>query len=582
MFLLGSRVGIFNQNKKIELRKQESDVAFEIQKKFNISYISANILAARDFKADDKLKHFLYPTLKDGLPNPKNMMGLEKASDLIIEAINNNEKIAICSDFDVDGLTSASQLINLFNDLNIDVKNYVPDRFSEGYGLNERMIEQAKDEGVTLLLSLDYGTTNRKEIEFARKNGIKTIVIDHHHVGENNPNADVFVNPKQKGCGFSEYELCTAGLVWYLIILLRKKLKEQNSNIHIDPKDYLDLSAIGTICDMVPLIGPNRVIAKKGIEEINLSKRVGIIALKNALNLNKEINCYDISFNIGPRLNAAGRMLTGDIVVELLTTHDEKRAKKIVEKLDRLNKERQTIEEKVKQESIKQIDSLDCLKFGFCCWHPSFHTGVVGIVAQRLVEKYYKPSVVLGLDNDGMFKGSVRGIAGFSVIECLTSLSKYLEKFGGHEMAGGVSVKRENIKIFSEEFSKFCERKLQTIDYIPKVIADTKILLEDLTKDIVDEFNLFSPFGMANPNVQLLCENLLVKKTYVLRDAHLKVVLSDSSDKIISGIIWKQVEHPMLKEGKKVDIVFKPQVNSFGGFDEIQANISAVRISKEI
>ncbi len=569
-----------NQNKKIILRNQNEDVAHDIEKNFNISFVSARVLSARGFKLDENLKNFLRPTLKDGLPDPKKMLGLEQASDIIVEAIKNHEKIAICSDFDVDGLTSASQIINLLKDLNIDVKNYVPDRFSEGYGLNERMVKEAKKDGATLLLSLDYGTTNEKEIKLAQELGIKTIVIDHHHVGKNNPRSDAFVNPNQEGCGFCEYALCTAGLVWYLIILLRKKLYEENDKIKIDPKDYLDLSAMGTICDMVPLIGPNRVIAKKGLEVINNSKRVGIIALKNALNLNKEINCYDISFNIGPRLNAAGRMLTGEMVVELLTTLDEKKAKKIVGKLDKLNKERQVIEEQVKKEAIRQVESLESLKFGLCCWHPSFHTGVVGIVAQRLVEKYYKPSIVLGLDQDGIFKGSIRGIEGFSVIECLTSLSKYLEKFGGHEMAGGVSIKRENIKIFAEEFNKFCEKKILTIDAVPKVIADIKISLNELNKDIINELNLFSPFGMENPPIQFLCENLLVNKIYVLRDSHLKVVLSDSYGKILIGMLWKQTEHPMLKEGKKVDVVFKPQINSFGGFEEIQANISTVSPSK--
>ena len=563
-------------NKKIILRDKKSEVAKKIRDKFNLSEITSNILASRGFNDDTEISHFINPTFKSGLPNPSLIKDMDKALNLLVEAIKNNDNVAICCDFDVDGLTSSSQMQNFLSSLNIKSKIYVPDRFSEGYGLNERMIDDAKKDGAALLLSLDYGTTNQKQVMYAKDNGLKVLIVDHHHVGQNDPNSDSFINPKQEGCGFTEYELCTAGLVWYLIIALKKRLEEIGFKNLKDPKEFIDLAAIGTICDMVPLVGPNRVIAKKGLEFLNDTKRVGLIALKNSIGINKKVTSYDVSFSIGPRLNAAGRMDSGEIVTELLTTNDEKRAKRIAERLEKLNSQRQKIEEQVKKEAIKQVEKLDYIPSGICVYHPNFHTGIIGIVAQRLVETYYKPSIVLGLDGDGIYKGSMRGIENFSVIECLEALSPYLEKFGGHTMAGGLSIRRESIKVFASEFNKYCEKKFKYIDSTCKVTADIELTIEDLTKNVIDELNLFSPYGSANPAPILLCKNLEVKKVYILKNAHLKVVFSDESNKMLTGMLWRQIEHPFLKEGRKVNLAFKPTVSNYFGIEEIQANIVAV------
>ena len=257
------------------------------------------------------------------------------------------------------------------------------------------MVEEIAAGDFGLLITVDYGTTNDKELTLAREHGIPTIVIDHHHV-ETAPPADVFVNPKQEGCNFADATLCAAGLVWYFIAALRKSLPAAKE---LDPREYLDLACLGTICDMVPLIGANRVIALKGLERLNVTRRAGLRALKDVVGIKKEVTCGTVGFGIGPRLNAAGRMVNGELVIQLLTTTDSKKAKRIAKRLHKLNAERQDIERAIKDEAVERVAESATVPDGIVVWDKEFHTGVIGIVAQRLVETFYRPSIVCGEDD---------------------------------------------------------------------------------------------------------------------------------------------------------------------------------------
>jgi single-stranded-DNA-specific exonuclease len=561
-----------NVYKTIRLRSQNNEEAKKISAQYNLSPVAANALAARGFKADLVLSNYIKPSLREGLPDPKGLKNLDKACELISETLKKKGKIAICCDFDVDGLSGGSQLHAFLNVLGVENKVFVPDRFEDGYGLNEKMIRQIAKDKYALVICIDYGTTNIKELNLARELGLKSIVVDHHHVGDIKPACDVFVNPNQKDCGFSESILCASGLTFYLLLGLKNCLKEAS---HIDIKDYLDLACLGTICDMVPLRGVNRIIAKRGLELLTKTTRPGLQALKNVSGLNKEIQCSHVSFGIGPRLNAAGRMIHGDVVVELLTTNDSVKAEKLAQQLNRLNLERQEIEQRVKEKAVYLVNGLEKLPYGIVVHDNEFHTGVIGIVAQRLVEAFYRPSIVLGMDDEGTYKGSVRGIKGFSVIEALNSVSKYLIKFGGHEGAGGLAIKSENLEAFALAFADVCEERLLKLEIDPYVEADAGVFLSDLDLDLVKELKSFAPFGVGNPSPVLLIHNLKVKDVRVLKNTHLKVTFSDGK-RYLTGFLWKQTEHPELLAGNKVNLAFRPDENTFNGSTEIQANIQAV------
>lgn len=557
--------------KKIRLRTQNINEAKKIQTSLGLSEIASQVLAARGFKVDKVLQDYINPTLKDGLPDPVELKNLDKACLLIKEILDAKKPIGICCDFDVDGLSGGAQVYHFLKRVGGEVYPFVPDRFTEGYGLNERIVQSARTLGVKLLITIDFGTTSVKEIEFAKSLCMKTIVVDHHHVGSICAKPDIFVNPQQKGCGFADKTLSASGLAWFLLIGLKKALPQASS---IDVREYLDLACLGTICDMVPLTGANRVIAKRGLEFLTSTRRTGLIALKNVIGIKKEVTCHDVGFGIGPRLNAAGRMVHGEVVMELLTTEDSKKAESLAQRLNRLNLERQDTEGEVKERAIQMIE-MTSLQSGIVVWDKDFHTGVVGIVAQRLVENFYRPSVVMGIDQDGMYKGSVRGIKGFNVIEALHAISETMHKYGGHEGAGGLTVLPDKLELFVEAFIAECERRLSKIETHPYAEADVEVGADLLDFPLIDEVMNFSPFGMGNPVPIFLTKGLKVLDVKELKGAHLKATLTDGK-RYIPAVMWRQTSHPALVVGAKVNIAYRLDRNIFNGFAELQANLQAV------
>ena len=570
-------------HKKIGLRQQHPNVARKIEEEYGLKSLSSRVLAARGYKVDQQLGNYLEPSLKTGLIAPDALKGLKEACDIVAHCITQKKSISIACDFDVDGLSAGSQLVHFLRAIGVTAHIFVPDRFEDGYGLNAKIVAEAATRQSALLITVDFGTTSHKELKLAKEAGLKTLVIDHHHVtpGEEPP-CDAFINPQQVGCGFADKTLCAAGLVWYFLVGLKDKLKKIiPAAADIDVRSYLDLACLGTICDMVPLIGVNRVIARRGLELLGLTHRPGLIALKNVAGLKKDISCYDLSFALGPRINAAGRMVHGELVVDLLTTTDSMQAASIAGRLNRLNGERQETEKDVKEQSLKKLQGLypsGDLPEALVLWDPEFHTGVVGIVAQRLVEMFHRPAVVLGIDKDGAYKGSVRGIKGINVVEALAASSERLIKFGGHEAAGGLSIEKQNLESFRDDFISFCKGKFNSETLQPIAQADTEAGLSEITKPSIDEFDRFAPFGIGNPTPQVLVKGLRVESIVEIKGTHTKAALTDGRN-FIAGLLWRQVDHPLLKKGKKVDVVFKPDYSNFNGVCEIQANIQAVQAS---
>ena len=558
--------------KKIRLRAQEPVIAEAIERSHTTSSVAARILAARGFEPGKKLDTFIAPSLRDGLPEPGDLKNLNQAAQLIAAVVAKKQKVAIACDFDVDGLSGGAQLVHFLRAIGVQCKAFVPDRFSDGYGLNEKIIRQAAQESFALLIAIDFGTTSSHELSLAADLGIKTVVIDHHHVGKNVPSCDVFINPQQKGCGFAEGIMCASGLAWYLLIALKNHIP---AAAKIDLREYLDLACMGTICDMVPLTGANRVIAKRGLEALTTSNKVGLRALKNVIGIKRAVTCYDVSFGLGPRINAAGRMVHGEMVIDLLTTNDSEMAARLAARLNKLNSERQDTELLVKDRAIEFVHTQKSLPAGIVVWDKDFHTGVIGIVAQRLVERFYRPSAVLGVDTPGIYKGSVRGIKGFSVVEALADVGANLIKFGGHDGAGGFSVAENKLEDFKTAFEATCAERLKQIDTEPSVDADTEIELHEVSKGLVNELQRFAPFGIGNPGPTLLARNVHVIEVRDIKGAHLKVHLSDGT-RHISGLMWRTTEHPALYPHAKVNIAFRPEISSFNGIEEVQATLQAV------
>lgn len=560
--------------KTVRLKPQNLTSAQEIETKLKLSSVSSRILAARGFTPGEDLEKFINPSLKDGIPHPKDLKGLTEAVTLIKETIKNNEAIAITCDFDVDGLTGGAQVFDFLKRIHSKVFIFVPDRFSEGYGLNDRIINDAKTHEAKLLITIDFGTTNTKEFILAREHGIKSIVIDHHHVSENPP-ADVFINPKQNGCGFADASLCASGLCWFLLVGLRQEIKEASN---IDVREFLDLAAMGTICDMVELKGPNRTLAKRGLERISDTKRIGLKNLKALAGVRNPVGCYDVSFGLGPRINAAGRIVHGEMVIELLTTTDQSQAAKIAQKLNSLNAERQEIELSMKEIAVKNIEAKKELPFGMVVASKTFHTGVIGIVAQRLVEVFYRPSCVLGEDAKGIYKGSVRGIKGFSVIGALQETKDLLLKFGGHDGAGGFSIEEKNLTNFESLWNQVCEKSLKKLEVKPYAEADTEAELSEIKKETIEELESLAPFGVGNPSPQVLLKKLRVVDAQSLKGAHLKLQVSDGRV-TMPALMWKTPSHPHAFPGAFIDVVAKPDLNLFNGLATLQLTLQAIEKS---
>ena len=560
-------------HKSIKLRPQHPSAAGKIQENHKLNPVIARVLAARGLSVGEELSNYIEPTLKTGLPHPDKLLNLDKACALIGETLRAGKGIAVCCDFDVDGLSGGAEIAHFLTSIGAKTKVYVPDRFVDGYGLNESMIRGSADENFGLVITVDFGTTNQKELSLARELGLKTIVIDHHHVGDAISTADVFINPNQPGCGFADKILCASGLAWYLLLGLKAALPEAKD---VDAKAYLDLACLGTICDMVPLIGVNRVIAKRGLELLGKTTRPGLMALKNVIGLHKQnVSCSHVSFGIGPRINAAGRMIHGNLVIELLTTSDSNQSDKLARRLNQLNLERQNIEERVKERAIQQVERGGFLPSGILVWDKEFHTGVIGIVAQRLVETFYRPSAVLGLDQEGIYKGSVRGIKDFSVIEALAECGDLLIKFGGHQGAGGFSVKEENLEALAERFESVCAARLADIETDPIAVADTSAKLADIEFSLIQSLGQLAPFGIGNPGPLLLFEDLRVVDVRSIKNTHLKATLADGS-RFITAVMWKKASHPALEKGALVRVVGKPELSKYQGVEELQIVLQAV------
>lgn len=487
------------------LSKNEEDIE-KISQEMNISFLASKILFNRGLKNKDEIIKFLNPKYND-FYDPFLLNDMKKATERILRAIEKDENIWIYGDYDVDGVTSTSLLVNFFFSIGIDVRYYIPNRHTEGYGLNKSAIEYIKEQKGDLIITVDCGITSIEEANFAKSIGIDMIITDHHTPSENLPEAIAVINPNRRDSNYPFKKLAGVGVAFKLVHAISIEFR-----VELDIS-LLPIVAIGTVADIVDLMDENRLIVKKGLELIKKSSNIGIQSLIEVTGLrDKDITSGHIGFIIGPRINAAGRMDSANMGVELFTTNDPDLASDIAKRLDEENKKRQSVERDILEQAEKMIvdnnmenDNVIVLS------SKGWHAGVIGIVSSRITEKYHRPSVLISIDDEGIGKASARSIEPLNIYNALKECEDLFLGFGGHSQAAGLSIESENINTFRSNINEIVGNMLDDEDFVKEITVDAIIKAEDISINTVKELETLSPFGMGNSSPVFLFEDAIAR-----------------------------------------------------------------------
>ena len=553
--------------KKWQIYQVEKEKIEELQKKYNLNKLLATILVNRGITEEKQIYKFLNPKRND-FYNPYEMPDMDIAVKRIVKAIKNQEKTIIYGDYDVDGITSVTVLKSFLVERGLNVAEYIPNRLEEGYGLNENAVKEIANQGYTLMITVDCGISAIEEVEYANKLGIETIITDHHEPGNELPKALAIVDAKRKDNKYPFRNLAGVGVVFKLIQAI-------GTELNLDEKEYLkylDIVCIGTISDIVPLVDENRVIVKLGLKLVEQTRNLGLKAILQASGYSK-IDSSTISFGVAPRINACGRMGHQEEALKLFLSKDMNEVNELTQKLNEYNRLRQETEKNIYTDAIMQIERDGLAnKNTIVVMGKNWHHGVIGIVSSKITELYFKPSILL-CEEDDIGKGSGRSIPGFDLYEALTQCKNAIEKFGGHSMAVGISVKKENLEMFKKELEQISkERNIEEI--VPILKIDAQIDLEEINKEMVESLKELEPFGEENKTPLFMIRNLKIDSIRALSEGkHLKLTLKGNKN-IVNAIGFNLGELSNdYKIGDKIDAVGNLEINSFNGVDNIQINI---------
>lgn len=557
-------------NKKWGFYEVKEDIVQDIAAKFGISEVLARILVNREITKEEDVKVFLEPTRND-FYDPLLLPDMKKAVDRIIKAIETKEKVVIFGDYDVDGITSVTVLKKFLKERGLETGYYIPNRLEEGYGLNQNAIEKIKEEEYTLMITVDCGISSINEIEECNKLGIQTIITDHHEQAEKIPNAYAVVDAKRKDNQYPFRELAGVGVVFKLIQAISKELGLE----HKEYLKYLDIVAIGTISDIVPLVDENRVIAKLGLRLVEMTRNIGLKELINTLGYSK-IDSNTISFGVAPRINACGRMGHQEEALKLFLTDNIVEAKDITRNLNKYNTERQEKEKEILRQALEELENEDLEnKSTIVLGGDNWYHGVIGIVASKITESFFKPTILIDFE-DGEGKGSGRSIPGFDLHEALNYSSEHLEKFGGHAMAVGLTIKKEEFENFKSKFEEIA--KIKNVKQIQPIIKiDSQITRKDFNFETIKEIKKLEPFGEKNERPKFLYKNLKINSIRALSEGkHLKLTLKDDNFMIDAiGFNLGSLASEFLI-GDKIDVVGTLEENNYNGMEKIQINIKDI------
>jgi single-stranded-DNA-specific exonuclease len=554
------------------------EVISSLQNELSVDETIAKLLSLRGINTFEEAKTFFRPTL-DMLHDPFLMKGMDVAVERIIKAIANKEKVLIFGDYDVDGTTSVALVYSFFKNYISEIRYYIPDRYAEGYGISFKSIDYAEENNYSLIIALDCGIKANDKIDYANSKNIDFIICDHHLPGDEVPKAIAVLDPKQHDCPYPYKELAGCGIGFKLAqaFCIQNGIDEQ------EVFQYLDLVVTSIAADIVPITGENRVLAHFGIKQLNENPRPGIKALFALTKQDKEIDITTIVFTIAPRINAAGRIEHGSKAVELLIS-DTDEATEFSKKINETNSQRRDIDVSITDEAyeIMELDPITPFKKSTVLFNPGWHKGVVGIVASRMIERYYKPTIIL-TESNGMATGSARSVKDFDVYTAIENCSHLLDQFGGHKFAAGLSLKTENVKAFTAAFENEVSRTIKPEMLIPTVEIDLEISLDDINDKLIRILNQFAPHGPHNMTPTFCSRGVLdTGFAKVVGNNHLKMEVYQPKTQLtkIEAIAFNKGDFlNFLKRNIPVDIVYKIKVNEFRGTTSIQLMIEEIKAS---
>lgn len=562
-----------------KIKQPSEDHVASLKKEFNTSEIIAKVLANRGIESLKSSHNFFNPS-NDQLHDPFMMKNMDIAVDRISKNIQNQKPILIFGDYDVDGTTGASLLYLGLKDLNAIVEYYIPHREKEGYGLSSGGIDYAHSIGADLLITCDCGINAFQPVDYANEHGVDIIITDHHIPDKKLPNAYAVLNPKQKGCEYPFKGLCGCGVAFKLISALSEK-SGIGQNVGLN---YLDLVALATSADMVPILDKNRVLVHGGLDQLEESKSPGIHQLLVQTGLvGESLNVGKLVFGLAPKINAAGRMGDANRTVELLTTSDKTRAEELASILVRENKRRQLIQEDIVNDAIRLVHSQVDLEnnkvviIGAKGWHP----GVVGIVASRIKDEFSRPAIVIAFDKEGIGKGSARSIPNLDLYEALSYAAKFLEGYGGHPMAAGLTVREDKFENFKSLFLRNVNKILTNDDLIPAISIDGEMALTDINSRFMRFLEKLGPFGPGNMRPKFVSRNLSISGQPRLmgNGEHIRFIVSQNGRNYPAVGFKLSSHYEDLIRGFPVDIAYVVEVNQWQGQSNIQLNVRDIQLS---
>ena len=552
----------------------------QLSSELGIDHVLANLLVQRNITTSEQAREFFRPELSK-LHDPFLMKDMDKAVERLNKAIDSGEKILIYGDYDVDGTTAVALLYTFIRNFNPNVEYYIPDRYDEGYGISYKGIDWGVDNGYTLIIALDCGIKAVEKVSYAKEKGVDFIICDHHLPGDELPEAYAILDPKRTDCTYPFDDLSGCGVGFKLI----QAYAQFKGYPFAWVEAYLDLVVVSISADLVSMTGENRILAYYGLQRLNEAPSKGLMSIIKLSGLeNHKITIDDIVFKIGPRINAAGRMESGRTAVHLLVSRNDKEAKEIGAAINTHNNDRKNIDKEITKEAIESVkrekDHLS--KKATIVFNPKWHKGVVGIVASRLVEAFYRPTIVL-TESNGLITGSARSIAGFDLYEAIEECSEYLENFGGHMYAAGLTLKKENLAPFSEKFEKVVARKITDDILTPIVNIDTYLDFKQITPKFFRILKQFQPFGPGNLSPVFITENVYDNgngRKVGSDSGHMKLELiqEDEPYRHISAIAFNRAEHyEHLHAGNPVDVCYSIAENYYRGIANIQLRVKDIK-----